>query len=297
MSKIKFAKPTKISIKNDPLLNEAWLQEEIAKDPSIIGLGDLVLKDKERAQPRAGRLDLLLQDSDTSKRYEVEVQLGKTDESHIIRTIEYWDLERKRYPQYEHCAVIIAEEITSRFLNIISMFNGFIPLIAIQVNAYKLDDQYFMTFTTILDEIQLGMLEEDEEVREITDRNFWLNDRGTPKTVKVVDEVLELITEIIPGYELKYNKFYIGLAYQNQADNFILFRAKRNFSRMEIKLSPSDELEKLIEDSGLELMDYDKRDGRYRIVLRPGDVKKNADMIKSLIRKAKGLQEFVESEE
>jgi len=44
--------------------------------------------------------------------YEIEIQLGSTDESHIIRTIEYWDIERKRYPQYDHTAVIIAEDIT-----------------------------------------------------------------------------------------------------------------------------------------------------------------------------------------
>jgi len=70
-------------------LNEKWVQKIIGDDPSILGLGDLILKDKERVQPRAGRLDLLLQDSDSARRYEVEIQLGKTDESHIIRTIEY----------------------------------------------------------------------------------------------------------------------------------------------------------------------------------------------------------------
>jgi hypothetical protein len=32
--------------------------------------------------------------------------LGATDESHIIRCIEYWDIERRRYPAYEHCAVL-----------------------------------------------------------------------------------------------------------------------------------------------------------------------------------------------
>jgi len=32
-------------------------------------------------------------------RYHVELQLGATDESHIIRTIEYWDTERRRWPQ------------------------------------------------------------------------------------------------------------------------------------------------------------------------------------------------------
>lgn len=102
---MKHIKPETISIRQHREINEKWVQQIIADDPLIIGLGDVVLRDKERSQPRAGRLDILLQDPDTSKRYEVEVQLGATDESHIIRTIEYWDLERKRYPQYDHCAV------------------------------------------------------------------------------------------------------------------------------------------------------------------------------------------------
>jgi hypothetical protein len=49
-----------ISLKLHPTLNERWVQELIATDPGILGLGDLVLRDKERIQPRAGRLDLLL---------------------------------------------------------------------------------------------------------------------------------------------------------------------------------------------------------------------------------------------
>jgi hypothetical protein len=61
-------------------------------------LGDLVQKDRERIQPRAGRLDLLLQDRETGKRHAVEIQPGKTDERHVICTIEYWDIERERSP-------------------------------------------------------------------------------------------------------------------------------------------------------------------------------------------------------
>ena len=76
------------------------------------------------ASTRAGRLDLLLQDPDTMRRYEVELQLGTTDEAHIIRTIEYWDIERKRYPRYEHCAVLVAKDVTSGFLNVISSSTG-----------------------------------------------------------------------------------------------------------------------------------------------------------------------------
>lgn len=286
---INLIRPEKVNLKDHPILTESWLQDIIAKNPEIIGLGDLSLKDKERKQIRAGRLDILLQDPDINKRYEVEIQLGKTDESHIIRTIEYWDIERKRYPQYEHCAVIIAEEITSRFLNVIGLFNGTIPLIAIQLTAYKSGDDYFLTFNKVLDEMSLGLVDDDEEISEVTDRNYWEKEKGTPKTVKVVDEALELITEVIPGYQLKYNKFYIGLAQNGRADNFVLFRAKKNFTRMEIRLDKSEELENEIESRGMDVMDYEKRNGRYRIKLTEKDLKKHREFIKDLVRKSKGL--------
>src|SRR6266446_2461244 len=78
--------PVSLSAAN---VTEKMVQEQIADDASILGLGKLELRDKERIQAHAGRLDLLLQDPETLKRYEVELQLGPTDESHIIRTIEY----------------------------------------------------------------------------------------------------------------------------------------------------------------------------------------------------------------
>ena len=71
-----YTAPEEINLKTDPNYNEKWVQEIIAKDPTILGLGELVLRDKERIQPRAGRLDLLLQDPKSLRRYEVELQLG-----------------------------------------------------------------------------------------------------------------------------------------------------------------------------------------------------------------------------
>jgi hypothetical protein len=57
--------------------------------------------ERQRRQEKAGRLDLLLQDDSEDIRYEVELMLGSVDESHLIRTIEYWDIERRRYPAYD----------------------------------------------------------------------------------------------------------------------------------------------------------------------------------------------------
>jgi hypothetical protein len=282
----KIFNPEPIDIKNNPDITEKIIQDIIAENPSIIGLGDLVLKDKERILPKSGRLDLLMQDPESSRRYEIELQLGKTDESHIIRTIEYWDIERKRYPQYDHCAVIIAEEITSRFLNVISLFNGSIPLIAIQMKAYKFDDQIGLIFNTVLDESRLGLVDEDEEVQEITNRDFWLK-RGTDDTLKMADEILEIVNSITPGYALKYNKFYIGLAKDGQPDNFAICRPKKNYMRIELRIPKSTEMDNIIEKSALEEMDYDSRWGRYRIRLNKGDIKKHHDVIKNFLTLAK----------
>ena len=205
------------------------MQDIIADDSSIMGIDYLILKNKERIHHHVGRLDLLLQNAVGNDRYEVEIQLGAADESHIIRTIEYRDIERKRYPQYNHTAVIIAEDITSRFLNVINLFNGSIPLMAIQVSAIKTAQGVGLHFTKVLDFQQLGLVDEDEEVAEITNRDYWLK-RGTPKTVAMADKILSNIIEFDPDAEFNYNKFYIGLKSNGRSKNYIIFRHKRIFS-------------------------------------------------------------------
>lgn len=72
-------------------------------------------------------------DNDTgSVRYIIEIQLGELDPSHIIRLIEYWDYERKQSPDKEYRAVIIAEKF-SRYLNILSLLQATMPIIALQM--------------------------------------------------------------------------------------------------------------------------------------------------------------------
>jgi hypothetical protein len=282
---MKYQALSKISIRSHPELTERLVQERIAENPQMLGLGDVVLKDKERIQPRAGRLDLLLQDAEANHRYEVEIQLGKTDESHIIRTIEYWDIERKRYPQYEHTAVIVAEEITARFLNVISLFNGTIPLMAIQMSAVELGETVSLLFTTVLDEARFGLVEEDEEVQEFTDRAYW-EARGSKATVAMADEVLKLVAEFALGLELKFNKFYIGLATNGIPNNFLIFRPQKSALRLEVRLPPSSETEAMLETAGLDVMDYDKRWGRYRLRLNKGEVAKFTEVLSALSQQA-----------
>ncbi|MEJ9212854.1 hypothetical protein [Bacillus smithii] len=280
---MEYIKLKKISLKNHPQINEKWVQQKIAEDPTILGLGEIELKDMERKQPRAGRLDFLFQD-DNNRRYEVELQLGKTDESHIIRTIEYWDIERKRSPQFEHVAVIIAEDITSRFLNVISLFNGNIPIIAIQMNAVQIEDKIGLQFITVLDETALPTYEEDEEFQTPTDRKFW-EEKATPQTVTLADELLSLIHEHINNnIRLKYNKFYIGLEQNGVANNFVTFKPRKQNIIFQPKSERLQEIDEWIEESGLDVLEYSKRDRTYRIRLTKNDINEHKDLLIKLIK-------------
>lgn len=285
MSALRYTKPERLSLRKHPELSERWVQERIAEDPSLLGLGNLILRDKERSHPSAGRLDLLCQDVEANRRYEIEIQLGKTDESHIIRTIEYWDIERKRYPNYEHTAVLVAEEITSRFLNVVSLFNGVIPLVAIQMQALRLGDNVSLVFTTVLNEMRLGLADEDEQ-DVATDRAYW-EKRGSKATLEITDSLLGLVKEIAPELALKYNKFYIGLATESgQPNNFAVFRPKKDWVRFEPRIDWSEELDNYLDDAGIDLMEYDSRWRRYRIRVSKQDLKKHETILRELLSRA-----------
>ena len=279
---MRYVKPERIFLKGNAEFNERWVQDRIAEDPSLLGLGDLILKDKERVHPQAGRLDLLFQDPDSLRRYEVEIQLGRTDETHIIRTIEYWDIERKRYPQYDHVGVIVAEEITGRFLNVIGLFNGFIPLIGIQMQALCIGDQISLAFSTVLSEMRLGTDEEDE-APEPSDRGYWEEKAGR-QTMEVMDSVISLVKAIDPAFGPKYNKWYVGLARNNQPLNFIVLKPKSQWVRVEVKLEKSEEVQKQLEEAGIDLMEYNTREGRYKLRLAKGDAERHAPLLTELFR-------------
>lgn len=219
-----YTKPERLRLRNHAELNERWLQDRIAEDPTILGLGDVSLISRERTVGQAGRLDLLLSDPDENRRFEVELMLGPTDPSHIIRTIEYWDIERRRYPAYEHVAVLVAEDITSRFLNVMSLFAGNIPLIAIQLNALKVGEQVVLNFVRVLDQTELRTDDEEEEaVKEPADRAYWVQ-KSSDDIVRIADSVLKMIcSKSSVAYNLNYNRRFIGLSDGVHSRRFVHF--------------------------------------------------------------------------
>lgn len=277
----KYIKLEEISLKNSTECNEKWVQQIIADNPDILGLGNLQLKYKEKIQPHAGRLDLLLTDEDDETRYEVEIQLGKTDESHIIRTIEYWDIENNRYPNKDHVAVIVAEDITSRFLNVIRLFNRSIPLIALKMTAFKQSDGISLTFTKVLDWQPIE--DENEDSKEVTDRTYW-ESHSTKNMLKLVDELLTYVQEIAPGYQLNYNKYYVGLTKDGISKNFVYFKPRKQRVILHAKITRSEEIEK-----NMQGIDYDWKGNFCRIYLDAETAKEKKNLIVDLIQSAAEL--------
>lgn len=277
---MKYVKTSKINLKDE--FSEKWLQDIIDADPSILGLGELEVYRRERKQSSGGRIDFLMMSSDTSTMYEVEIMLGSTDESHIIRTIEYWDIEKRRFPSREHKAVIIAEEITNRFFNVISLMNKSIPIIAIQLNAFKHDDKVFLDFVKVLDIYESPEDEEDLGL-ETVDRSYWEN-KSAKKSIKILDEIIEISKSIYEDLKVTYNKHHVAVG--TITKNFMWIRPRKTdgYSHIEILLGNEniEDAKQKLENMGLTYTI--RKDKIIAFPITSPNFSKNKDEITELIK-------------
>lgn len=265
-----------ISIR-DQKLDEYWLQDYICQDPACLGLGDLEVISKEKKQSSGGRLDILMKGSD-DELYEIEVMLGETDETHIIRTIEYWDIEKKKRPKRQHTAVLIAERINTRFYNVINLLSHSVPIIGIQANLYRTGDDVAMVFTKIVDSFEEPELEEEnggyglESIQE-----------KFPDTAKVIELITPLVVESYHDTRVNYLKNGATI-FIDGARRIAIRRRGRNQSSIHYKVSEEDRtfVEELLDSKSIS---YDFKNAHIRIWLTPTDVKRNLDAHKAIIEK------------
>lgn len=280
MTRLKYEKHERISLQNHPELNEKWVEDRIAEDPTIIGLGEVGLVERQRSQERAGRLDLLLATPEEDRRYEVELMLGATDESHIIRCIEYWDIERRRYPGYEHCAVLIAEDITSRFLNVIGLLAGTVPLVVIQLNALKVLDHIVLHFVRVIDQ-RLLRLDDTSSIKiEPRNRDWWI-EKSSQSIIQLADAILEIINgKAQTQHKLNYNKHYIGLSDGIRSSKFIHFAPRKKYLRVVIRGGWTEERSEGFNEAEIAA---DEKGGSLMLNLSPDDFKKHGELVTAVI--------------
>ncbi len=233
-------------------LNEKWLQDQIQLDPLLLGLGDLEIVSKEHTQPSGGRIDFLMLDREAETFYEIEIMLGALDESHIIRTIEYWDIERQRRPQFDHCAVIVAEQITARFFNVLRLLNRAVPLIAIQLSAFRIDNDIFLHFVRVLDVIE-ETTDVDVDQVERADRSYW-EKKADAASLAIMDKIVASLRSGGLDPRLTYNRHHIALG--TTGHNFCWFHPRKSAGHCHLEFrvgtESRDAILSFLQDGGID---------------------------------------------
>ncbi len=261
--------------------DESWLQDQIWENPSCLGLGELEGVIKEGAVSSGGRLDILLKNPLDDTMYEVETMLGDTDPDHIVRTIEYWDLIRRKWPQRQHFAVLIAERITKRFFNVIRLLSDTVPLIAIQVNVIESPHGQSLHFTKILDVYE----EPDDEISTDSgtyDETYWRE--KSKEALEAAQYLFELTSSVYTDPELRYNKIaivirsrmhagYNQLSIRKGAGKNVLLRFRYGAKR--------DEMQELLESNGIS---FQERRSGFRFQMTTEMLKSKHEMLEQIAR-------------
>ncbi len=165
-----------------------------------------------------------------------------------------------------------------------------VPIIAIQLTAVEMPEGMGLVFTKVLDTVKLGLVDEDEATSEITNRAYWEGQKAAPETVKMADSIPELAKSLAPGLEQNYKKNYIGFKLGNRAFNFALCKPRAQGMHLEIVLPQSEEIDRELEATGLDVLSYNRHFGLYRITLKKTDIEKHREYLKGLLKKAYELR-------
>lgn len=98
--------------------------------------------------------------------------------------------------------------------------------------------------------------------------------------------MLPLTDEITDGMTLSYNKRYIGTGRDGIADLSMIFRPGRDCTLVDFRIPRSEEVTALIDDSGADSAEYEKRYGYYRLRLTGNDFTERPGLLLDLIRRA-----------
>jgi hypothetical protein len=274
-SEIKIGK--KIFIRNAGK-DEYWLQDIIYDNPKVLGLGDLVPVNKEKKQSSGGRLDILLKEPTENLMYEVEVMLGETDPSHIIRSIEYWDNEKRKYPQRQHFCVLIAESFDRRYFNVIQLMSLNIPMVAIQADLLDVNGERILNFTKITD-IYIEPEEDEEDVKQVNESTWNTDASWTNSNAK---ELFDFLKDKHDRIDLRYTQSYISINIDGRNAYWLCKRIKPT-SALFFTVKDDEKAEAI--KKLLEMNDLDYTYNRYKEFMLNIDsksIKKNIELFSDI---------------
>ena len=199
--------------------------------------------------------------------------LGETDETHIIRTIEYWDNEKRKWPQRQHFAVLVAEHINRRFFNVIHLLSHSIPIIAIQASMLAAYNKKSLSFTKVLDTYE----EIDDGVSLTEDRIYTREDwvKKAKWTLEAVDALVNVTSSVFGETALNYLKRYVAITVGGS--NYMLLQRRsqpKSFLSFRIAQHLQDEAAGILDARNIT---YVRKTRGFRFIVDKDMIEKNAD--------------------
>jgi hypothetical protein len=181
--------------------------------------------------------------------------------------------------------VIIAEEITSRFFNVIRLLNRAVPIIAIQLSAFQLEQHIILQFIRVLDTYEFGAEPEDDGPAELVDRAFW-EKKATPQSLAVVDGVKALVPKEKGEPKVTYNKHHIAIA--TTGYNFGWFHPRRVATHCHVRLKVGADSRQGIIENLVEGGINAENDGQQsiRLLINENDLINQRDRIAAAVKQA-----------
>ena len=181
--------------------------------------------------------------------------------------------------------MLVAEDVTSRFLNVIGLFNGFIPIVAIQLQALKVEGALTLVATRVVDQMSLATEEEGEDA--LVDRGYWEKGRGSTTSLQILDALMELIRTVEPDLQPNFTKSNVGLASNHVSRNFITFRPRKQHLIVAFRIPRTAAIDEELESVGIDTLEYSQRSRRYRVRLTQQDIAAHRETLTDLIRRAR----------
>lgn len=101
-----------------------------------------------------------------------------------------------------------------------------------------------------------------------------------------VDQLHALVESFAPGFELKYNKFFIGLYKEGRAQNFLAFKPQRAGIRIELKMELDVTSIQKLEDVGIEVMPYAQYWSVHPIRVTEAQIKEHRNLLIEIFQKS-----------
>jgi hypothetical protein len=180
--------------------------------------------------------------------------------------------------------VIVAEQITSRFFNVLRLLNRSVPMIAIQLSAFQLDDASIVLHpVTVLDVFE--EITEVDDPGEQADRAFW-EKKVEPSSLAIMDKIVSHLKSSNVDPRLTYNKYHIAMG--TTGNQFCWFHPRKSFGNchMEIRVTNEtrDQLLSTLQSKGIDASP--RRTDRITLSLTTKGLSEHTDAIIDTLKRA-----------